>query len=418
METFIAAVSCALIVSFMCSIFESVLLSLSTAQVETLARTGTRAGKLMRRFKERIDVPISAILIVNTVAHTIGAAVAGATYENVFDPGTLWIFSIVFTAAVLLFTEIVPKTLGVAHAERLAPTVAWGIQALIVVLRPLVAMTEKLSSMLRGDIRRPSTSVEEIRLLAQLGHSEGAVGTRMAGIIVGATQLRELRAVDVMLPRQQVIFLSAGQSTADVIEQIRSSRHSRFPFTPGASIDQFSGVVLAKDLLLQLRASESLTIDWPSLVREPIVVPESMPLNMLLRTFQEAQKHMALVVDEYGQFQGIVTIEDVLEEIVGDIVDESDIAQEQLTRQDDGSLRLEAKVELRRLAAALEVRSSPRERAQSVNGLITDRLGRLPVAGDVITWHGHEIEVATASERRAETVVVRPGSAKKGPSPV
>lgn len=416
METFIAAVSCALIISFMCSIFESVLLSLSTAQVESLAHAGSRAGKLMRKFKNRIDVPISAILIVNTIAHTIGAAVAGASYQNVFDPGTLWIFSIVFTAAVLLFTEIIPKTLGVTHAEKLAPVVAWGIQSLILVLRPLVAVTERISSMLRGDIRRPSTSIEEIRLLAQLGQSEGAVGPRTAGIIVGATQLRELRAVDVMLPRQQVSCLSGELSAREIIEQIRSSRHSRFPFTPTDSIDQFAGVVLAKELLLEFDASADGTIDWTGLVHEPPVVPESMPLNLLLRTFQEAQKHMAFVVDEYGQFQGIVTIEDVLEEIVGDIVDESDIATEELTRLADGSFALAADVELRRLAATLGVAWSPRERAHSVNGLITDRLGRLPVPGDTIRWQGFEIEVRTAGERRAETVVVRPEE-KRGQSP-
>jgi CBS domain containing-hemolysin-like protein len=231
MQTFVAAVSCAMVVSFICSIFESVLLTLSPAQVEALAASGSRAGRLMRSFKHRIDVPISAILIVNTIAHTIGAAVAGASYQNVFDPATLWIFSLVFTVAVLLFTEIIPKTLGVTHAERLAPPVAHGINGLIFLLRPAVAVTEKLSALLRGRAARPSTSVEEIRLLAQLGRSEGAVGERTAGMIVGATQLRELKADDVMLPRRQVVFLSAQDSTATVVERVRSSRHSRFPFT-------------------------------------------------------------------------------------------------------------------------------------------------------------------------------------------
>jgi magnesium and cobalt exporter, CNNM family len=406
MQTFIIAVSSALIISFTCSIFESVLLSINTAQVESLASSGARAGRLMRRFKQRIDVPIAAILIVNTVAHTIGAAVAGASYEDVFDPGTLWVFSIVFTLAVLLFTEIIPKTLGVTHAERLATPVAYGIQALIIVLKPVVAMTGKLSSLLRGNVKPPVTSIEEIRLLAQLGRSEGAVGPRTAGIIVGATHLRELRADDVMLPRHEVVYLSGEASTRDTLNRIRESRHSRFPFTPSGSIDQCSGLVLAKELLLQLDASRDDTIDWTGLVREPLIVPEYQPLNMLLRTFQDAHTHMAFVVDEYGQFQGIVTIEDVLEEIVGDIIDESDIEGDEFLRRDDGTLEVDADLDLRRLAALLEVDWDPSERAHNVNGLVTERLGRLPQPGDHIDWRGHRIEVLSASERRAEKVAV------------
>jgi magnesium and cobalt exporter, CNNM family len=407
MQTFIIAVSSALIISFVCSILESVLLSINTAQIESLASAGSRAGRLMRRFKDRIDVPIAAILIVNTVAHTIGAAVAGASYENVFDPGTLWIFSIIFTLAVLIFTEIIPKTLGVTHARRLATPVAYGIQALIFLLRPVVAVTEKISMALRGDAKRPVTSIEEIRLLAQLGQSEGAVGARTAGIIVGATHLRELRADDVMLPRHEVVYLSGTESTTDIVDRIRRSRHSRFPFTPTESIDQCSGLVLAKELLLQLEASDDEVLDWSGLVREPLIVPEYQPLNMLLKTFQEARTHMAFVVDEYGQFIGIVTIEDVLEEIVGDIVDESDIETEPLVRRVEGGLEVEADLDLRRLAAILEVGWDAAERAHNVNGLVTERLGRLPLVGDAIEWRGHRLEVIAATDRRAETIVVR-----------
>jgi CBS domain containing-hemolysin-like protein len=387
-----------------------VLLTLSPAQVEALAASGSRAGRLMCSFKHRIDVPISAILIVNTIAHTIGAAVAGASYQNVFDPATLWIFSLVFTVAVLLFTEIIPKTLGVTHAERLAPPVAHGINGLIFLLRPAVAVTEKLSALLRGRAARPSTSVEEIRLLAQHGRSEGAVGERTAGMIVGATQLRELKADDVMLPRRQVVFLSAQDSTATVVERVRSSRHSRFPFTPTGSLDNFSGVVLAKELLQQLLDGAE-RINWEALIREPVVVPEAQPLNMLLRTFQEARKHMAMVVDEYGQCQGIVTIEDVLEEIVGDIIDESDVVRDTYAEDQDGRLQFSADLDLRSLAQRLGVAWDPRERAHSVNGLVTERLGRLPRVGDWIEWQGYRVEVTAVGERRADRIAVRKAQA-------
>ena len=162
MLTFVAAVSLALVGSFLCSIMESVLLSLGTADVEALDRKGKRAGRLLKGFKDRIDVPIAAILIVNTVAHTVGASVAGATYENAFNKETLWLFTAVFTVAILLFTEIIPKTLGVVYARRLASPVAYLIQALTVVLLPLVKTTELISRYLRGNKEDPATSIEEI----------------------------------------------------------------------------------------------------------------------------------------------------------------------------------------------------------------------------------------------------------------
>ena len=194
MLLFITAVSVVLVVSFMCSIFESVLLSLTRPQIEVMVQNEKPSGRMLARFKENMDVPIAAILILNTAAHTIGASVAGASYQNVFNPSTLWIFSIVFTIAVLFFTEIIPKTLGVTYARQLASPVAYGIRWLTTTLRPLVMLSEKISRSIRGDVELPVTSNEEIRLLALLGRSEGAVSKDTAGMVVGATQLRYLHA--------------------------------------------------------------------------------------------------------------------------------------------------------------------------------------------------------------------------------
>ena len=177
MLLFVTAVATVLVVSFLCSIFESVLLSLTRPQIEVLAAKRRAAGRLLARFKDRIDIPIAAILILNTAAHTIGAAVAGASYAGVFDANTLWIFSILFTIAVLLLTEIIPKTLGVSHAQKLAVPVAHGIHWLTIVLKPLVALSERVSRLLRREVDLPVTSAEEIRLLAALGRSEGVVGS-------------------------------------------------------------------------------------------------------------------------------------------------------------------------------------------------------------------------------------------------
>ena len=407
MQVFIAAVSLALIVSFLCSIFESVLLSINYAQVESLIQQDKRTGKLLKEFKHRIDMPIAAILITNTIAHTVGTAVAGATYEDAFNSETLWIFTVVFTTAVLLLTEIIPKTLGVTHARRLATPVAYGIHALAMILRPLVLLSGGISRWLRGGKDAPVTSVEEIRLLAALGRTEGVVGAQTAGIIVGASRLQSLHASDVMLPRKQVVYLSTILSRQRALKIMKKSGHSRFPFSATDQLDQVSGVVMAKELLLQLQENSDETIDWSRLVHEPIVVPESAPLNELLRTFKEARRHMAIVVDEYGDIQGIVTFEDVLEEIVGDIIDESDEPKEELWSQDDGSVHALATIELRSLCQQLGINMPPETKVSRLGGLISELLGRVPVAGDTVEWNGCSLEVLSASRFSAELVSIK-----------
>jgi len=405
MLVFVAAVSVALVFSFLCSIFESVLLSVRYSRVESLAQSGKRSGRLLRRFKQDIDTPIAAILIVNTVAHTVGASVAGASYSNVFDPQTLWIFTIVFTVAVLLFTEIIPKTVGVTYSDLLATPVAYGIQAFTVALKPLVAVSGMLSRALRGGGEEmPITSVEEIRLLASLGRREGSVGLRTASMIVGATHLRQLRAVDVMVPRASVRFLSGTMSRQELVQTLKEERFSRFPYSPTEDLDQAAGIVLAKELLIHLQEREE--VDWDSLVREPLIVPETKPVNSLLLAFQETRTHMALVVDEYGTFLGIVTNEDLLEEIVGEIYDETDRPTEEIWPQPDGSLQALGTVDLRKLCSQLGLRWEPEADVVTAGGLVSTLLGRLPEVGDEVEWRGYKLRVIAAGRRRAERIAV------------
>ncbi|MDJ0927977.1 MAG: hemolysin family protein [Gammaproteobacteria bacterium] len=414
MLTFIAAVSLALVGSFLCSIMESVLLTIRPADVETMARDGKRSGRLLKVFKRRIDVPIAAILIVNTIAHTVGASVAGASYENAFNSQTLWVFTLVFTAAVLLFTEIIPKTLGVTYATRLASPVAYGIQILTVTLRPLVKLSELISRSLRGDEANAVTSVEEIRTLAVLGRSEGVVGPRTAGMIVGATWLSHLRAQDVMVPRNGVTFLSGERSDAENLEVLRRSGHSRMPFSTTDDLDQVAGIVLVKELFFQLEQHRDKGIDWEALVQEPLMVPEAKPLNSLLRTFQEQRRHMAIVVDEYGNVEGIVTLEDVLEEIVGEIIDESDSEVQELWPQADGSVEVVASIEMRKVGEHLGFEWISDAEIASAGGLVSELLGRIPGKGDAVEWNGYRLEVLSATQRRAERIRIAPIATEAG----
>jgi len=396
MIVFVFAVGTALVVSFLCSIFESVLLSIGHAHVEGLARSGSKAGLLLRDYKRNMDAPIAAILIANTVAHTIGASVAGASYGEVFAQDTLWIFTIVFTLAVLLFTEIVPKTLGVSHAGSLAAPVAYGIRIFSLALRPLVFVSEHLSKLLRGGRENPVTSLEEIRLLAVLGRDEGVVGARIATMIQGAAELRDLRAKDVMVPRRFVHALAADDTRQDVLDRIGRERYSRYPFTPNGRLDDATGVVLVKELFAWAHTHPDEPIDWEALTTEALVVPETKALTELLRSFQDSRRHMAFVLDEHGGVAGLVTLEDVLEEVVGEIVDESDHEDDAITPLRGGELLVAGNLETRKLREHLGLERSEEHEAQSVGGLAFEALGRPPRRGDVIDWCDRRLEVVRA----------------------
>lgn len=402
----VIAVTTALVVSFLCSIFESVLLSVSPARIEALAGSGRHAGKILRDFKRHIDVPIAAILIVNTIAHTIGATVAGASYVDVFGDQSLWIFSIVFTIAVLLFTEIIPKTLGVTFAGSLAAPVAYAIRYLTLALGPLVTLASMISRSLRGSRDATMTSVEDIRLMAAVGRHEGVLGARTAQIIESATRLHELTASDVLVPRNAVVMLTGKLDRDEVLDTLRRTGHSRFPFTPTGEADELTGIVLAKELLAAIHEHPG-EVPWDGLLREPILIPETMPLNTLLQVFRNERRHLAIVMDEYGSVQGIVTLEDVLEELVGDIVDESDRPVVEITERKDGSLRVAASVEMRKLCAYLGLDWESEEDVVTLGGLIAMLLDRIPEKGDRVDWNGYVIEVISASKTRADVVSIR-----------
>lgn len=407
MILFVSSIAVVLTISFLCSICESVLLSTTPAQAQALARTHRHGGQWLVGFKRHIDKPIAAILILNTASHTVGAAVGGATYIKLFDPQTLWIFSIVFTLAVLLFTEIVPKTLGVAYNRLLALPVAVGIRLMVIILYPLVVVSERISRALRGSATTPVTSVEEIRLLAALGRTEGAVGVRTAAIITGATYLKQITAADVMLPRQHVVYLSSTMSRSEVLTTVRETGFSRYPFVQDDDIDQVTGIVLAKELSYWLQDHPDAPIDWTAVVREPVVVAEGTPLNVLLRTFQDARVHLGIVVDEYGSVQGVVSLEDVVEEVVGEIFDEGDTVVEDTWLQEDGSLHARGTVELLNVCKKLDIPWEPEGEVSTVGGLVTELLGRWPVRGDSVLWNGCRLEVLQASDHRPEMLSIR-----------
>jgi CBS domain containing-hemolysin-like protein len=401
MVTLVITVLFSLAVSFLCSTAEAVILTITHGQIQAYGKT--RAAHILREFKREIDIPIATIVSFHTVAHTVGASVSGALYVDVFGPDTLWLFSLIFTVLVLVFSEIVPKTLGVAYAKEIAQPIAYGVSALAFALKPLLWFTNVFARLVRGSAQSPVTSIEEIRMLVAFGRSEGALGKRVADMMEGAARLRELTAYDVMVPRARVVVLSGENTMEQNLELIRSSGHSRFPYTPDGELDGVKGVILVKDLLFRLR--EQGSVDLEAIASPTLMIPSGAPLERLLRTFQDERRHLAIVVDEYGGTQGIVTLEDVLEEIVGEIEDESDRVDPSIIRRSNDVIVCRGLAEARKVFQLLGIEESTE--SVTMGGFVAELVGRIPVVGDSIERDGFVYTVLRASARRAERIEVR-----------
>jgi len=403
MLLFTVVVALSLLFSFVCSLCEATLLSVSHARIETLARAGSRAGLLLRRFRHEPDRPIAAILVLNTIANSGGAALATDQFTQAF-PGVspAW-FAAAFVVTVLAITEIVPKTIGVLHGNALAVPVAHTVRVMVVALTPALLLTRRLSRMFAGKGHAHATSLEDIRVLTTVGMSQGAFGQITANLIHNATRLRETQARDVMVARDRIAYLSGRDSTEQNLQRLQRSGHSRLPFTPDGELDHVTGFVMAKELLFALR--ERPDPNWDDLLIPLLVMPETATLNHVLRRFQREKRHLAIVVDEYGSTRGIVTLEDVLEEIVGEIEDESDTEEANMVQRADGSLLCRGIAELTAVYSRLGA-SPPESASKTLSGFLAERLGHVPPAGTVLDVDGFRFLVTKANNRRAERVQI------------
>ena len=403
MLLFVLAVSLSLLISFVCSISEATLLSVGAARVEALARAGGRAGALLRRFKQEPDTPIGAILVLNTIAHTGGATVAAAQYATLFPDASAEWFATGYVVAVLLLTEILPKSLGVTHASALAAPIAYTVQAMVVTLKPVLTLTRLVSRLFTKGPTTHAPSLEEIRILASIGHNAGAFGPITAELLDNVTHLRDVKARDVMVQRDRVAFVSGNASTESNLGLVHRSGHSRFPYTPTGELDDVTGVILTKELLFSLR--ERTEPDWQQLQVPLLILPETATLNHVLRLFQREKRHMGIVVDEYGSTQGIITLEDVLEEIVGEIEDELDTEETWMIERPDGSLLCRGLAECEKVFAKLGLDDVETD-SQTLSGFLAERLGSVPAAGAHGDVGDFRFLVTKANNRRAEPVRV------------
>ncbi len=326
MFLFIGGITLALSVSFTCSLLEAVLLSLTPSQAADIAKRHTRIGNIWQRFKAEIEKPIAVILLLNTAAHTVGATVAGSQVQVLFgEPALAW-FSFIFTFVMLQFTEILPKTLGVRHNRKLAVVLALPLLALVKAFSPVLSVihfvNRPFERRMRGGDSAATPTLDEIAALAGMARLGNLISRHEEKIIREASRLSETSVREVMIPTDQITFFSTDQCVTDAILTAHMDPHTRFPICEGGDQDQVLGYVNFKELIYRVRTNPA----DPSLrgIIRPVhfVGPDESSAN-LLRVFVDEHNHIAIVRDE-GKTLGMVTMEDIVEELVGELTDEFD----------------------------------------------------------------------------------------------
>ena len=312
-----------LITSAACSLFEAVLYSVPPARIEMLVRDGRPSGRILRHMRQQVDRPISAILSLNTISNTGGGALAGALAASALGEPNVIYFSIGFTLVILLFSEVLPKTIGVVYSRQLAPFVAQPLRLLVVVFAPLVALTQLATNLVWKGHREHRVSDEEVLALVGSGLRSGTLKPHKAQVITNVLSMEKKAAREIMTPRSVAFTLAADTLAGVAAVDENLTKYSRIPVFD-ADADDLVGVVHAVDILRAVarnRANDRLD----TIMRPVRFVIDATALDELLRTFLERREHLAAVIDEFGGFAGIVTLEDVIEELLGrEIVDESD----------------------------------------------------------------------------------------------
>jgi CBS domain containing-hemolysin-like protein len=319
----ILAFGFAVVVSGGCSLFEAVLYSVPTRYVETLAGAKRPSGRILKELRGNIEKPISAILSLNTIANTAGAAVAGSAATKVFGHEWIGYFSAFFTLSILVFSEVIPKTAGVVYARRLAPFIAIPLKGLTKAMVPATWFCSLLTAIISKNRIQDTVSADELKIMAQLGFQAGNIKPYQKRVIENVLILGQKTVKDVMTPRTVIFSLSEHLTAEEAHRQVDRWEHSRFPVFDRDQEDVV-GVVLTRDLLMavnQGRGSEKLT----ELMMPVKFVVETANLDDVLSQFMGTRQKLFVVIDEYGGLAGLVSLEDILEEILGrEILDEFD----------------------------------------------------------------------------------------------
>lgn len=411
-----------LILSAFFSGSETALTAASRGKLKSRAEKGEKGAERALMITEDSERLIGSVLLGNNIVNILAAALATALFTRLFGESGVALATLVMTALVLIFAEVLPKTYAISNAESFASRVAAPIQVIISIFSPVVAFVRLI---VRGVLAvfgvriDPDSRImsvrDEIAGALNLGHSEGVVEKEDRDRILGALDLADRTVEEIMLHRSGIEMIDAELPPREILERCLNSAHTRLPLFRGQQ-ENIIGVLHAKDLLraIYVRFADGSEgtdpfagFDLMSVAMKPYFIPETTTLDEQMRQFLRRSTHFALVVDEYGALEGLITLEDILEEIVGEITDEFDIDEEHpLRRTATGEAVVDGAMTIRDLNRATDW-SLPDDEANTIAGLVIHEAQTIPVKGQVFSFHGFRFEIQERVENRITRLKIR-----------
>ncbi len=380
---------------------ETAFLSFNKARMKSMAKQGNLRARLVLTLEEKYDKLLSTILIGNNIVNILASSMATIIFVSYFGNAGVTLSTVVMTVAVLIFGEITPKTLAKDHADGMAMAIAPIIDALMSLLTPatwLFSQWKKLLTIVFPSKGETGMTEEELLTIVAEAKEEGGIDEQESDLIKSAIEFNDRDAEDILTHRVDIVAVSIEDSMDDIEKTFRESGFSRLPVYEG-STDNIIGIIHEKDFYAN-RDNKPVT----DFMRAPLFVTTGTKTAALLRMLQKAKSHIAVVTDEYGGTAGIVTMEDIIEELVGEIYDEHDEVIEEFKKLPDGTYQIECSADLIKMQELFNITGE--FESTTVSGWVSEQLERIPVAGDAFTFENLTVRVIEVDSKRVLTINV------------
>jgi Mg2+/Co2+ transporter CorB len=410
-----AAIAVLLLLSAFFNGSETSLTAVSRARMHQLEQEGDSKARLVNTLLRQPEKMIGAVLLGNTLVDILAASLASGLAVIMIGPAGVAYATAVMTLLIVIFAAVLPKTYALAFADRVALLVAPSMRLVIVLLNPftaairlIVRLLLKLTPTKLDDSANILAAHEEIRGTIELKTIGGAVAKGDAAMLGGVLDLRDLKVLDIMVHRTKMQTINVDDSPQRVVEEVIKSPHTRIPVWKDEP-ENIVGVVHTKDLLVSLARAgwDTSKLDVTSLAAPPWFVPDTNSLNDQLNEFLRRKAQLALVVDEYGEVQGLITLEDILEEIVGQIADEHDVQDVAIRVQADGSVNVDGTVAIRDLNRQMDW-DLPDEEATTIAGLVIHEAQTIPEPGQAFTFYDYRFEILRKNRNKITALRIKP----------
>jgi len=396
MMSLIIAVLIVLFVSGLASGTEAAIFTVSYTKVRTFIDQGKPGAKALLKIQEEIRRTIATIVIINNIANIVGSITVGSMAIKILGSEMLGIFSTILTFLIIIISEIIPKTLGEQYSDKWSLITARPVLWLSRIFTPIIFIIEQVLKPFTHKYKNPITSEEEIKVMAHLGQKEGIIEKEEGIMIQRVFRLNDIKAEDLMTARSSVDMIDSTQNISTSKKIAFNSVHSRLPIYKN-SIDNIIGIVHQRELLKELSTNPNSNKLVSALAHPAVFVPRSIPADDLLERFQKEHSHLAVVVEDNGDTAGVVSLEDVLEELVGEIIDETDKEEQLIKKISETELIADRQADVHHINDLLHIHLSGQG---NLSQLITEKVGKIPKQGETIEIDGVKIVITEATPKQ------------------